>query len=403
MKLLIVCQYYYPENVSLTEIAEEFVKRGHEVTVVTGKPNYGFGKILPEYKDVSYEEINGVKIHRMNLYPRKKGACSLIRNYLSFHHNSKKFLKHLKEDFDAVYSMCMSPLLACDGAGRFAKSHHIPHIHHCLDLWPESAVIAGNVKKGSLLYKLLYRNSRKIYSSCDKILISSPSFADYFKDVLKLDIPLSLVPQPALLPKDKGKISSLPKNKFNLVYAGNIGNIQLVEKFVEATKLLEKDLPFRLTVVGSGAKEKVIRGLLENKEISRYVYASPLVRSKEAVPFLREADALLVSLINDGSSVSKTIPNKLVTALYYGHPILASIGGDGEEVLKEAGGSFFTSPSLEDIATTYKEMLTTSKEKIAEMGENNKRYFHEHYESQKVMDLLEEEIISCKKISKASA
>lgn len=397
MKLLIVCQYYYPENVSITEIAEEFVKRGHEVTVVTGKPNYGFGKILPEYKDVRYEEINGVKIHRVNLYPRKKGILALIKNYLSFHHNSKKFLKHLKEDFDAVYSMCMSPLLACDGAGIFAKERHIPHIHHCLDLWPESAVIAGNVRKGSFIYKALYRNSRKIYSTCDKILISSPSFADYFRNELKLNIPLSLVPQPALLPKDKGKISSLPKDKFNLVYAGNIGNIQLVEKFVEATKLLEKDLPFRLTVVGSGAKEKAIKTLLDNKEISRYVYASPLVRSKEAVPFLRDADALLVSLINDGSSVSKTIPNKLVTSLYYGHPILASIGGDGEKVLKEAEGSFFTEPNLQDIANTYREMLMTEKEKILAMGESNRKYFHEHFESQKVLDLLEEEITSCKK------
>ena len=70
MRILLVSQYYYPERFSVTDIAESFVKQGHEVTVLTGRPNYGFQKILDEYKHVKYEEINGVKIHRVYVKPR---------------------------------------------------------------------------------------------------------------------------------------------------------------------------------------------------------------------------------------------------------------------------------------------------------------------------------------------
>ena len=84
MKILAVCQYYYPENIVFTNVCEQLVKEGNDVTVLTGKPNYGYGQIIPEYKKVKYEEINGVKVHRVNLKARKKSRLSIINNYLSF-------------------------------------------------------------------------------------------------------------------------------------------------------------------------------------------------------------------------------------------------------------------------------------------------------------------------------
>ena len=100
MKILIVCQFYYPENFVISKIAESLLSYGHDVTVLTGKPNYGYGEIIPEYKNVKYEEINGVKVHRVNLYPRKKSRLSIIRNYLSFWANSKKWVRNCKEKYD---------------------------------------------------------------------------------------------------------------------------------------------------------------------------------------------------------------------------------------------------------------------------------------------------------------
>ena len=82
MRILIISQYYYPELNSVNYIAEELSKRGHEVGVITGKPNYGFKKILPEYRKIKKEIINGVTVHRINLKPRKNTRFSVYENYL---------------------------------------------------------------------------------------------------------------------------------------------------------------------------------------------------------------------------------------------------------------------------------------------------------------------------------
>jgi hypothetical protein len=131
MKLLIVCQFYYPENFTITKIAESLVSLGHDVSVLTGKPNYGFDHILEEYKNVKYEEINGVKVHRVNLIPRGKTRFSIIKNYLSFWWNSKKWIRNCKEKFDLVYSMSLSPVTILSAGNLYKKMHKVPMKKSC--------------------------------------------------------------------------------------------------------------------------------------------------------------------------------------------------------------------------------------------------------------------------------
>ena len=123
MKILIVTQYYYPERFSTTDIAETLVRLGNEVTVVTAKPNYGFLEIPKEYRKLDYEVRNNVKIHRVNVSPRKKSTLSLIRNYLSFYKNGKKFIKKFNEKFDVVLSISLSPVISICPALEYSKRH----------------------------------------------------------------------------------------------------------------------------------------------------------------------------------------------------------------------------------------------------------------------------------------
>ena len=145
MRILLVSQYYYPERFSVTDIAEQLVKLGNEVTVLTGKPNYGLHKILPEYKKVKYEEINGVKVHRVRLIPRKLSRLSIIRNYLSFHRNAKRKVNKLGDDFDIVLTVSLSPVISIAPGIKYARKHHIPCVLYCQDLWPESKIGRAHV------------------------------------------------------------------------------------------------------------------------------------------------------------------------------------------------------------------------------------------------------------------
>jgi glycosyltransferase involved in cell wall biosynthesis len=388
MRILVVCQYYYPENVVITPICEALVKRGNEVQVITGKPNYGFGHILPGYEQIKDETINGVKVHRLPLVARKKSRISLIRNYLSFWRNAKHYLSRLKEEYDLVYSMSMSPLISVEGGGIYAKKHGKPHVIHCLDLWPESAVIAGKVRKNSFVYRVLYHSSKKIYSSADEILISSPSFALYFQDVLKLpDKKVFYVPQPPLVNPLPEKGVAFPK-RFNLVYAGNIGNLQLIENYVKACALLKGEKDFQFHIVGAGARLNAVLRLIEENHLEDLVVYHPLVSAAEVPSYFTNATALLVPLADTSSPVSKTIPNKLISSLAYSRPILASIGGDGRDILTKAGGALFAKEDPADIASAIKKLVALSDEERKTMGEKNKAYFEEHFNFDKVMDQL---------------
>ena len=393
MKILLVSQYYYPERFSVTDIAEALVKEGNEVSVLTARPNYGFQKILDEYKHVKFEEINGVKVHRVSVKPRKFSRISIIRNYLSFHRTAKRFVRHFKEEFDVVLSISLSPVISISPALLYAKKHNVPCVLYCQDLWPESTLVTHAVKKNSLTYKILYKWSKSIYSRCDRIVISSPSFREYFeKELCVKDKVFNVVYQP-ILNSTKNSEPIRFENKHNLVYAGNIGKLQLTDKLVEAMKFVQtKDTKLHLMGMGSELdliKEKIIKENLQDKVV--YEGAYPI---EKAEAYYVNADALIVSLKNEGY-VGKTIPNKAIQYMKYGKPLLVVAKGDTYNTLSKAKGSVFTGEDPKDIAKKIDEICNL-KEKD-HLGLNNKKYFEENFTTEKLTHQLLEELISAKK------
>ena len=393
MRILLVSQYYYPERFSVTDIAESFVKQGHEVTVLTGKPNYGYQKILDGYKRIKYEEINGVKVHRVSLKPRKFSRISIIQNYLSFNINGKRFARHFKEEFDVVLSISLSPVISISPALVYARKHKIPCVLYCQDLWPESTLVTHAVKKDSLMYKILYKWSKDIYTKCDRIVISSPSFKEYFEKELGIkDKVFNVVNQP-ILNSTKHAEPVEYKNNHNLVYAGNIGKIQMTDLLVEAMKFV-KTQGVKLHLMGMGSelnqiKEKIEKDNLQDKVI--YEGAYPI---EKAEAYYVNADALVVSLKNEGY-VGKTIPNKAIQYMKYGRPLLVVAKGDTYDTLSKANGSIFADEDPKDIARAIDEICNLKEKDL--FGLNNKKYFEEHFETEKLTQLLVDELISAKK------
>lgn len=391
MKILVVTPHYYPEGFSVTSICEAWAKQGHDVLVVTDKPNYGYGRILPEYSHVHDEILNGVRIHRCFCFPRKEGRLSIIKNYLSFYLTSSHFLSRLKEDFDVVYSFSLSPIIAVSGANKYKKKRRVHHVLHCLDLWPESVLITRAMKETSLGYKILYRWSKKIYSQADEILVSSPSFEEYLRNVLKLkDQAISLCFQPPYLAPQKGSdiVYETPRN---LLYAGNLGSLQLVENLVKAFALLSPN-EATLQIIGMGSRQKQIASLIQENHLEdRVVFHGPLPRS-ETSRYYANCDGVVVSL-KEGGSVGKTIPNKLISSLSYGKPIFACIGGDGRKLLQEAGGAFFSEgEEPEELAKAIRAYFRLEEGERKRMGENNLRFFDDHFAFDKTVASITEKL-----------
>ncbi len=389
MKVLLVCQFYYPENFIITKIAEQLVKDGFEVHVLTGKPNYGYGYILPAYKNINEEVVNGVNVHRVDLYPRKQSRMSIIRNYLSFWRNSKKWVRKCKMEFDSVYSMSLSPVTICCAGNLYAKKHHVKHTIHCLDLWPESVLVTHAVRKNSLVYRILYKWSRSIYSKADKILISSPSFREYFEKTLKLTTKnIEFVPQCSLV--EDSDISAFEYGEgTNILYCGNLGLIQQIPLIVEAMTLL-KDKNIRFHIIGMGPMtDYLVNEIRQRRLENTLIYHGPIV-ARLAAAYFKKADALYVSLKNDGT-VGKTIPSKLLMSMAFARPIVGVIQGDGKDVLEDSGGAFLADENPESVKNALLAISNLNEKEKTRLGKLNKKYYDTHFSLKIVCEKIEKE------------
>ena len=388
MKVLIVCQFYYPENFVITKIAEQMAKDGYDVDVLTGKPNYGYGYILPEYKNISEERINSVNVFRVNLSPRKKSRFSIIRNYLSFWHNSKKWVRKCKKEYDVVYSMSLSPVTICSAGNLYKKKHNVKHIIHCVDLWPESTVVTKAVKLNSFTYKILYQWSRAIYSKADEILIGSPSFAEYFDEILKLPTNnLEYVPQCSLIeesdsiPYDYGK-------GIHILYCGNLGLLQLIPLICETMAIIDnKDIYFH--IIGMGPMSDFLKDDIKNRGLDNNVIYHGPINAKLAAAYFKSADALYVSLKNEGV-VGKTIPNKLMMSMVFAKPIIAVLAGDGRKVLQESGGTLLADENPESLKNAITAFVNMSEKERARLGALNKHYYENNFSCKTITRKIEE-------------
>lgn len=387
MKILIVCQYYYPENFVITKIAEQLVKDGHKVDVLTGQPNYGYGYIVPEYKLIFEQNINGVNVHRVKIYPRKKSRISIIRNYLSFWKYSKKWVRKCKEKYDQVFSMSLSPVTICSAGNLYKKKFNVSHTIYCVDLWPESVLVTNAVRKHSLTYKILYKWSRAIYSKADQILVGSPSFIEYFDSTLKLPLKdIHYVPQCSLIESSDIKPFNYGGG-INILYCGNLGTIQLIPLITQTMKLIDND-NIKFHIIGMGPMSDYLEKQIKECGLEeKLIYHGPIVASRAAAYF-KSADAIYVSLKSEGI-VGKTIPNKLMMAMAFAKPIIGVVKGDGRKVLEEAGGALFAEEDPASIKDAIIALSNMSEENKKAFGLKNLNYYNYNFSLRAVTDKIE--------------
>ncbi len=399
MRILILTQYYYPETFPSTSIAEGLAKLGHEVDVLTGKPNYGFAIAPKEYDHIDHEVHNGVNIYRVKQHKRKKGMLSLMWNYLSFSKASKSRLRRIKKKYDIVYGFNFSPIISLEGAGRFAKKWGIPYLIHVFDLWPESVLATGVTNEKSTLYKWLLRVSKNIYSEADAFLLSSPGFASYLKNTIGIDKKCITCYQPVDMNEPSDFSSPFSEDEKALVYCGNLGRMQEVEKYVEAISFLPLDSKCTFHIIGDGGSKKELEEMVRKLDLNDKVFFHGRLASEEAARYRRNSFMNVVTLKSTSFVVSETVPSKLLVALSDAKPILATISGDGAKMLSEAGGSFLPKPTPKDIADAILRASSLSKDELSEMGAKNKKYYEENLSSKKVLDVIESALLSLVQIT----
>lgn len=390
-KILVICQYYKPEPFRIADICEEMVRRGHEVQVVTGYPNYPEGILYEGYGKGKHidEVINGVKVHRCYTVPRQTGAVKRMMNYYSYAASSVKYILSRKcvasdgTSFDVVFCNQLSPVMMAYAAIAYKKKYKIPAVMYCLDLWPES-LIAGGVTRKSAVYKYYHHISKRIYRQMDKILITSRMFSDYFRNEFCIKKEkIEYLPQYA-----EGIFEQIPlrieDGTFNFMFAGNIGYVQSVETVIKAAEIL-KDEPVKFHIVGGGTDLERLQKMGENMKNVVFYGRRPI---EEMPEFYAKADAMLITLAAD-PVLSLTLPGKVQSYMAVGKPIIGAIDGETKFVIEEAQCGFCgRAEDSDELAENIRRFISSNTDRFL-MGQNAREFYDNNFQEIMFMDKLE--------------
>lgn len=375
MKILVICQYYYPEPFRITDICEELVKQGNSVTVVTGIPNYPMGEIYNGYKDKSKrdEVINGVHVHRCLTIPRKHGPVFRLLNYFSFPLSSNIYIKKLKGDYDAILVNQLSPVMMAKAGITYKKKYNKKLVLYCLDLWPES-LKAGGINEKGFLFKIFHKISKKIYTQCDEILVTSNSFKDYLKKEFNIiDNKIAYLPQYAETIFTPEECYKRPNKNVDLLFAGNIGKAQSIDTIVDAANILRDNKNIYFHIVGDGQELERIQKKVKKLKLKNMIFygRKPL---EEMPKFYKKADAMIVTLCGDGGYLSSTLPGKVQTCMAAGKPIIAAANGETKMVIDEAQCGFCgKADNVEEFSENIKKFADSNCKK--KLGNNSYNYY----------------------------
>lgn len=393
MKILVICQHYWPEPYPLPDLCEELVRRGHQVDLITDVPNYPMGEIYPAYRGgINRHEVrNGVNIARTFTIPRHHNVVSRVLNYYSYAFSSTWHATHLKDEYDVVFTNQTSPVMMSSAAFAYAKRHGKKVVMYCMDLWP-ACLAAGGISESSPIYKFFAWESRRLYNKADRILITSRMFRNYLvKQHGVADGKIGYLPQYAAAAFDYVPPTPNDKQTLDLMFAGNIGAAQSLQTVLQAAGQL-KDIPqLRIHIVGDGSELEHLQKMAREKHLEQVIFYGR--KPTEEMPaYYAMADAMLVTLTAD-PFISLTLPGKVQTYMAAGKPILGAANGEIPQVIQAAQCGFCAPAEdanrLADVIRQFSRIADKTQ-----LGSNARAYYERNFTRARFMDRLESELIA---------
>ncbi len=395
MRVLVVSQYYYPENFRINDICEELVNRGHQVVVLTGLPNYPEGVIPDEYKHGKKrrETINGVEVIRCFEIARRKGGFWRIMNYLSFMISGDQAARHIDIDsFDVIYGYAPSPITQMKAALTLKKRSRKKILFYCCDIWPE--VLKGVIPENNFAFKWAKKVSKEVYDGCDITQVTSKPFIDYIH--YEHDIPLEkleYLPQHAEDGYLTMDLSSEDNGMVDFLFAGNVGTVQDLDCIVNACVLLKTEIHsgWKVHIVGDGSYLDTTKELVHENGLDDFFMFYGRHPVTEMSKYYKIADACLLTLKGD-TAVGLTIPSKLQGYMAAAKPVIGAINGAAKEIIEESEcGLCVNASDNVGLAGIMKEFILNF-DMYKHYGNKGREYFKAYFTKQIFMDTLENKL-----------
>ncbi len=358
MRILVVSQYFWPESFRVNELVEQLVARGHELTVLTGRPNYPDGEVFADFRadPARFGRYAGARVLRVPLRPRGHGRIQLVWNYWSFVFWGCLLGPWLLRGhrYDAIICFETSPITAALPALLLRRIKRAPLALWVLDLWPDTLSAVG-VMRTPWMLSAVGRLVAFIYRRCDLILAQSRAFFAPIERWSDDPGKTRYFPQwvEAVFEDPRGAAEPAPELApyeacFKIMFAGNIGEAQDFPAILAAAARLRHRPDIRWLIVGDGRAAPAVRAEIERLDLGGLVHLLGRHPLERMPAFFAGADALLVSLKRE-PIFAMTIPGKVQSYLAAGRPIVAMLDGEGAEVVARSGAGL-ACPAGDDLA-----------------------------------------------------
>jgi len=387
--------HYYPPEIGapqarLSEMAQEWAKAGHDVTVLTGFPNHPTGVIPANYKHRSFskEIMEGVKVWRHWLYATpNKGFLKKVICHLSFM-ISVVLLSLFRGSKPDIIIVSSPTFFSVVSAWFMSKVRNVPFIFEVRDLWPGIFVELG-VLKNKWVICFLEKLEMFFYKEAWKVVVVTHGFKKNITDrgipaekihVITNGVNLSFFEQrQGQAEKAEGlrKKLGFTKDQFIVLYIGAHGISHALSSVLEAADLCE-DKAIQFLFVGEGAEKQ---DLIDKKDYLNLanVHFSPGVPREEVPTYYHLADACLVPLRNI-ECFETFIPSKMFEIMACGRPIIGSLKGESARILEKSGGAVVTAPeNSKKLLAAIKQVQVDPK-----LGSRGYEFVRENYNREKL-------------------
>ena len=398
--ILVISQYFYPENFRINDICKEWVKRGYEVTVVTGIPNYPQGKFFDGYGlfKKRKEEYKGIRIIRLPIVSRGKGSIRLALNYFSYVFSGFFWKMFTRIKADKVFVFEVSPMTQALVGVWYAKRRKIPCTIYVQDLWPENVEVVTGIHNKTII-GAIDKMVNYIYKNCQLILATSPSFVKRLEERTSVfdnegKSKVQYWPQYAeefYKPVQKKELEDLKvSDAFRVVFTGNIGYAQGLDVLPKTAEVLKKkNVQCEFVIIGDGRYMEEFKKEIAGRKVEEMFSLLGRKKPEEIPGYLALCDAAFISFA-DNELFEMTIPAKLQSYMACGMPILAAAGGETKRVIEEAEcGVCCQLGNAEKLAEAVITLKNAGKTEQKEMQDNALKYCNNKFEKNSLLDELD--------------
>lgn len=385
LRILLLTQWFDPEPTAKGMLfARQLRELGHEVEVITGFPNYPEGRIYPGYRQSwrQREVIDGVQLVRVPLYAsHDSSAVKRLLNYFSFALTSCLYGVFMSRKADVIYVYHPPMTVGLSGA-LIGWLRRTPFVYDVQDLWPDTLRATGMIGNVRAL-KIVGAVCNWIYRRASHIVVLSPGFRSLLEErgvpAEKISLIYNWCDETTLRAPTAGTCDlSFLDDRFNVVFAGNMGKAQALQAVLAAAALVaQQNKRVQFVFVGGGTEVSALEQQCasSNLENVRFVPRMPM---EQVGQLLARADALLVHL-RDDPLFAITIPSKTQAYLAVGKPIIMAVRGDAANLVRQAGAGLEAEPeNPTSIAQAVLSLANMPLQERDAMGRQAMQYYRDH-------------------------